>query len=256
MPEEITTTSLKSIFRFPFRGAGWQNRFVIGVALTFANLIIPIIPSLLVSGYTLRIMARAIEGEEPILPPWEDWGELLLDGLRRWLVSLVYLLPGTLVYLGGTLLYFLVTFGLPFSAAFAQDQRGLVFLFFFLYMLGIAALFLAISLGSMLLILGAIPLPVATAHFVAQGKLGAAFHVREWFRLLWANKLGYLIAFIIVAGLFAVAYTAAMIAVYTCILLPLLYLALLPFGFYLSLVSAVLFGQTYRESVTIAAGAI
>lgn len=255
MSEAITTTSLKSIFRFPFHGRDWLSRFVIGVALTFANFIVPIIPSLFVGGYTLRVMRRVIQGEEPSLPAWEDWGGLFKDGLRQWLISLVYLLPGTLIYFGGTLLYFVVAFSFPFLAVFTKDQRGLV-LFPLLFLVSIAVLFLSISLGSLLLILGAIPLPVATAHFVACDQVGAAFRVREWFRLLWANKLGYMIAFVIVAGLIAIIYIATMLTVYTFILWPLMYLIALPFGFYLSLVSAVVFGQTYRESVAIVEGVV
>lgn len=254
MSEAITTTSLKSTFRFPFRGEGWQNRFFVGVALTFANLLVPIIPSLLVSGYTLRVMRRVIQGEEPTLPAWEDWGGLLMDGLRRLAVGLVYMLPGILVSFGGILLYFVVTFSFPFLAAFAEEQRGLVVMFALLFLVSMVALFLSIFLGSALTILGFIPLPVATAHFVAHDEVSAAFRVREWFRLLWANKLGYMIAFVIVAGLIAIMYVAVMLTVYTFILLPLMYLVALPFGFYFSLVSAVVFGQTYRESVAIVEG--
>lgn len=247
---EITTTSLKSIFRFPFRGGDWLSRFAIGVALTFANFIVPIIPALFVGGYALRLMRRTIEGAEPTLPAWEDWGGLFRDGLRGWLVSLVYLLPGTLIYFSGILLYFVTVFSSPFLEAFAKEQRSLFMLFPLLLLVSMAVLFISMFLGSLLLILGAIPLPVATAHFVACDRVAAAFRVREWFRLLWANKLGYLVAFVVVAGLFAIMYVASSLFVYTLILWPLMYLLMVPFGFYLSLVSAVLFGQTYRESVT------
>jgi len=248
---EITTTSLKSILRFPFHGRDWMSRFVIGVALTFANFVVPIIPSLFVSGYALRVMRRAIAGEEPALPPWEDWGGLLKDGLRGLVVSLVYLLPGTFVYFSGLLLYFVVMFSFPFFEAFAKEQRGLFVLFPLLFLVSMVALFISLSIGSLLVILGAIPLPVATAHFVAHDRVSAAFHVREWFRLLWANKLGYVVAFVVVTGLMAIMYIAMMLTAYTLILWPLMYLLIAPFGFYLSLVSTVLFGQTYRESVMI-----
>lgn len=163
------------------------------------------------SGYTLQVMRRAIEGREPTLPAWEEWGRLAKDGLLK-------------------------------------EQPKLAVLFPLLFLISMAALFLSMTIGSVLLILGVIPLPVATAHFIAHDQVSAAFRIREWCRLLWANKLVYLIAFVIIAGLFVIGYVAMMVVTYTCILLPLVYLVMLPFGFYLSLVSAVLFGQTYRES--------
>jgi hypothetical protein len=152
------------------------------------------------------------------------------------------------------LLYFVVAFSLPFLMAFAQEESRLVVLLPLLFLASMAILFISIFLGPLLLFLGVIPLPAATANFVAYDEVSAAFRVREWLRLLWANRLGYLIAFVVVAGLLAMLYFAMMLAVYTLILLPLAYLLVAPFGFYLSLVSGVLFGQTYRESVAIAGG--
>lgn len=255
MSEALTITSLKTIFRFPFRGEQERNRFLVGVGITCANLLVPVLPWFLVMGYTLRVMRRAIQGEEPEMLAWEDWGGLLKDGLRRWVVSLVYLLPGMLVLLGGILAYFAAVLAFPVIVGIASARNGRYLAALpLLFMVGMLFLFFSMIFGPLLVILGAIPLPVATAHFVAEGKLSSAFRVGAYFRLLWANKLGYLSAFVIVAGLFSVAYVVAMLASYTFILMPFAYLLALPFSFYLSLVSAVLFGQAYRESVAIAGG--
>ncbi len=101
-------SDLKPLFLFPFQGPDWANRFIIGCALLSAGWIgYPCSPSVaLLYGYAVEVMRRVIGGEEPNLPPWQDWGRLFMDGLRAFAVGLVYFLPGTLVYFGGMGLYF------------------------------------------------------------------------------------------------------------------------------------------------------
>ncbi len=250
---EATTpiTSLKKLFRFPFQGPDWQNRFIIGAALTFAGFFIPIVPGIFVSGYILQVMRQAIKGEDLTLPAWDDWGRLGLDGLRLMLVSLVYLLPGAIVFYGGMALYFVSSFVLPVLMSAAEEGSGVAFVLPLLFLASMAIMFLSMFVGSILFLLGIIPLPVAAAHFAEQDEVAAAFRLREWWPLLRVNKLGYFIAWVLVAGLAAILYLAFMLAYYTvalCCCIPFLGA---PLGFYLSLVGAVLFGQTYQESKAI-----
>jgi len=60
-------------------------------------------------------------------------------------------------------------------------------LFFFSF----GILMLSMFLGMLLMFLGALPLPMATAHMLAHDKLGAAFRVREWWEAAARNWLGY-----------------------------------------------------------------
>ena len=61
MSEAIATTPLRAIFRFPFQGPRWQDRFLIGSVLVFAGTVIPILPTIVVYGYALQIMRQAIK---------------------------------------------------------------------------------------------------------------------------------------------------------------------------------------------------
>ncbi|MBC8253370.1 MAG: hypothetical protein H8E35_05000, partial [Ardenticatenia bacterium] len=56
MLEETATTRLQALFRFPFQGADWSSRFIIGTGLTLAAYVIPIVPIIFVYGYVLRVM--------------------------------------------------------------------------------------------------------------------------------------------------------------------------------------------------------
>ncbi len=64
---------LKTLLKFPFEGRNWQSNFLIGAALSLGNFVVPIVPMLFVSGYSLQIMRGGIEGQEPSMPEWKDW---------------------------------------------------------------------------------------------------------------------------------------------------------------------------------------
>ncbi len=246
MSDSTTITSLKEIFRFPFIGPEWRNRFLLGSVLLLASFLIPILPGLIVAGYALRIVRQAIQGEELYLPPWDDWGKLFLDGLRWTVVSIVFFLPGSLVIGIGVAGYF----GGFLAGAVQESAEGVAAM-----LAGMGVYFVGLAVGVLLLLLGAIPLPVAVAHFVAQGNLGAAFRVREWWPILKANKLGYLIAWVTVAGLYNLWNLVLVVLIYSIVLCCLVPFAIPPVALYFTVLSAALFGRVYRESRAMIAGA-
>ncbi len=249
--EALTTASLKALFKFPFQGPDWRNRFITGAAIMFAGSFVPIVPTLFTAGYALQIMRQAIKGEELALPAWNDLGKLGLDGLRLFFVSLVYMLPGYIVMFGGMGLYFIMSIAAPLFMANAEESVGAVIIFIVSTFASMIVMFIAIALGMALLLLGAIPLPAAIGHMAAQDKVGAAFRVREWWAILRANKLGYFIAWVIIGGLLFILSLILTITYYTIILCFLIPFLMAPIGFYLSLVTAAVFGHTYRESTVL-----
>jgi len=248
MSETMSTLSLKRLFRFPFQAPNWQSRFLVGSALILANYVIPIVPGIFVAGYALRVMRQTLAGQEPELPAWDDWGELTKDGLRAVLVSLVYFLPGLLVFMGGTAIYFFGNLYLPLATSASGKPDEMLVALPAILLGSMAILFISMLAGMLLSLLGAISMPAATAHFVAQEEVRAAFRVRQWWRILRTDKLGYFISWVIVAGLLAVLYSGAMLAYYTLILCCLIPILTAPITLYVLLVGAALFGETYRES--------
>lgn len=244
---EMMMTALKEIFKFPLKQED-RNSFVTGAVLTVANFFVPIVPALFVSGYTLQIMRQAIEGKELRLPAWNDWGKLAIDGLRATVVGLVYMLPGIVIFYGGMGLYLISSLVFPIIAAASPENEQAIVLAVLIFFGGMGLMFVSVFLGLTLFMIGLIPLPVAMTHFVAQDKVGAAFRLGEVWALLRANPLGYLIAWVIVAGLLGVTYFLILLAYYSVILCCLVPFVAAPIGFYVSLVSAAVFGQTYRES--------
>jgi hypothetical protein len=68
MSDRPTLSFLKPLFTFPFRGPNWRNHFLIGMLLFFANFVIPVLPGILLIGYTLQITRQAIAGRDLRLP--------------------------------------------------------------------------------------------------------------------------------------------------------------------------------------------
>jgi hypothetical protein len=241
MSETITLSPLKTLLKFPFQGQDWKNRFIVGAALTFAGMIIPILPVIFVFGYALQIMRQVIKDGEPKLPAWDDWGKLGVDGLRGLVVSLAYLLPGILVMSIGFLAYFGMLFSIPFMNS--RGEGSSILLLFG----SMGVMMISMLAGMLLLLLGSIPLPAATAHFVAEDKVSAAFKVRQWWALIKANKSGYFAAWVVILGLAMVLYQLFIVIYSTLVLCWLLPFLVAPIGFYIQIVGAAIFAQSYRE---------
>jgi hypothetical protein len=235
-------TQLRQVFRYPFQSPDGQPRYWIGVGLIFLGFIIPLIPLLFVGGYFMRVLRQSIRGQELALPAWDDWGNLALDGLRQIVVVVVFMLPGFLVIFAGQVLYFLSFFAAAISASANNPAPALAILG------SMGIMFLSLALGTLLMFLGVIPLPMALAHCAAKESLGAAFHFGEWWRLLRGNAWDYFIAWVVIAGLSMVLFTALMLVYYTLVLICLVPFLMALIGFYVLLVYGSLFGQVYRES--------
>ena len=251
MSEETATTRLQSLLRFPFQGADWSSRFIIGTGLMLAAYVIPVVPVVFIWGYMLRVMRQATEGEDLTLPSWTDWGQLFVDGLRVALVGLVYLLPGVLVLAGGWVLYFVSSFAFPLIMGVVGQDTGGAALVFVLAMMGLfgsmVGLMLSMAIGFFLVILASIPLPAAVAHFIASDEVAAAFRPRQWWPILRANVVGFFAAWVVMLGLASFVAIALNFVYYTIVLCCLAPFLAAPLGLYVLLVSAALFGQTYRE---------
>ncbi len=240
--------SVKDILTFPLRGEHSLERFAIACALVAASFIVPILPLIFVLGYLLRILRQAIAGETLSLPAWDDWGQLLTDGLRMAVINLVYLLPGILVTFCGFGIYMLCSFSLPFTESAAMHGSHTEAIFPIIFLAGMVILFLSMFVGSFLMIAGGVPLPMAVCHFAAHDDVSAAFRVSEWWKLIKANPGCYFVAWVNTAGLMAIMYVVVMMAYWTIILCCLVPVLGALAGFYASAVSAALFGEAYREA--------
>jgi len=238
------TSELKQYLRFPFQDRESRSRFALGCALMLAGYFFPVIPGLLVYGYALRILQRTAKGEAASMPAWDDWPGLLSLGFRGFIIQLAFTLPALAVFLVGLAVYFgaIIPFSIASSTEASVSDPAILLAF-----VAMLVLFLSMFVGSVLLALGIIPLPACVSHFAAQDRFSAAFRIGEWWTILWANKLGYFVAFVVVSGILGIAYWAFMILYSTIVLICLGFLVLVPAAVYALFVGAALFGEAYRE---------
>lgn len=241
MKTQAAVSSLKPHFRYPLADPASRSRFLVGSALLLAGFLIPIVPALFALGYAMQVMRRTTEGEPPTMHDWSDWGGMLREGFRFWVVSFVYLLPGLVVMLVGVGVYFASVFGVAIGGN-ESDAAVMAVL------LSLATMFISLAVGTVLMVAGSIPMPAVLAHVVAEDSLGAAFRFRRWWRVWRHNALGFLIAWVILVGLASVSYLVMTLAYYTLVLICLIPLLLVPVYFYVVLVGASLTGELYAES--------
>ena len=211
-------------FTFVFEDEDWIVKVLIGIGILVAGvvlfwLVIPaILAALLLSGYSLEITRRVIRGDDEVLPAWDDWGQLLVDGLQVLVIGIVYALP--MIVVG-------VCAGVPLGWI-TENSEG-------------AAAFVSFVLGCFNLLWGivlSLTLPAAIGKFAAEGELASAFRFGEVLALIRDNLTTYVI-------------TAVMVWVTSIISgLGLLFCFIGVFftGVYTELVNGHLFGQAYREA--------
>ena len=193
-------------------------------------------------------MREAINGEEPDLPAWEDWGGLARDGLRAMVVGFVYMLPAIVVTIAGFVIYLLVTFQAVGQSGLLPEGDILDIGIPLGMFTGMAAMFASMAIGTALYLVGVVPLPFALAELAAKNNLSAAFRVRSWWPILTVDKLGYFVDWVVVAGVAAIGYAAAMLVYYTGVLCWASFFMMAPLMLYVMLIAAVLFGQRYRRN--------
>lgn len=140
---------------YPLNGDSALGRIVIGGLLGFGSFLI--VPAIALMGYLVWVLEGAARGdEEP--PAFEDWGEMIVDGLKAIVVSLVYgIIPFALVF---------VSFFVVLGGASAGDSAGGI-------LGGIGALGILVSLVAMFLLYYLIP--AALTNMALEDSFGAAF---------------------------------------------------------------------------------
>ncbi len=246
--DTFSSSNLKNIFTYPFEDENWKKKLAIAGGLTLASFIIPIVPWLAVVGYMMRIIKQVVESDgEPALPEWDDWGELLLNGLKWIGQYFIYTLPLiVLLFVGyGAMFFPMLLTGL---AAESGDTGG-EGLFAIIFMLSMGGSYFIFGLIMLLSILLGFFQSVIISHISVTEQFSAAFRFREWWRILRSNTGEFLLAFVFVLGISTLFYIVYMFFSLTIVLICLLPFLLAAASAYMMTVIAPLFGQVYRASL-------
>ncbi len=161
---------LSDALSFPRGGDDWLSTLLVGGILTILSFLI--LPAFVLQGYLVRVLDAAARRERTP-PSFTQWGALFVDGLKVFVVNLVYglvvLIPLALL-LGGV---FIVVPGEPMSAESGMTpppptgSGG-----------GLLVVVLLFALVVVFGLLIAYFLPAALANFAIEGNIGAAFALR------------------------------------------------------------------------------
>lgn len=136
----------------------WMTILIGGLLSLFSFLIIP---AFIVLGYTIRVLRATMNGEETP-PRFEEWGDLLVDGLKAFVVLLAYFIVPALI-VGASI------GGVAMSALAGGDPS----------FAALGGAFIGLSLAGLLALALWYVAPAGLANFAKTGSLSAAFAVGD-----------------------------------------------------------------------------
>ncbi|WP_247002076.1 DUF4013 domain-containing protein [Halosolutus gelatinilyticus] len=164
----------------------WRTSIIGGVLLLLGFLFIPLF---LVWGYVVRVLDRTARGDDDA-PEFDDWGDLLVDGVKAFAITLVYVLVPSI--LGG------VVFGGIWTATDGNPGT-------------IASIVLAIGglLTVAAFVAAAYVMPAALTNFATDRRIGAGFDFETLrptlssgtYAVGWLTAVGIILVGTIVSGL-------------------------------------------------------
>jgi hypothetical protein len=221
MDKTFNTLGLQTLLGFPFKDKRGVSKFLIAALfLIFSGFIVP---ALFLIGWYMRIaknvMVTKTLGD---LPEWDEWGKMILDGLKLVAVMIIYYLPA--------LLLFLISFTLSLVPVIGWISGGILTWLTWLFAIALTIFVFP-----------------AILNMIDKDSFGAAFHFKEWWENLKVNFAGYLVVYLIVAGVYALLAVILSVVFSTVILLCLVPLVIIAVALYIGMISYAVLGQVWVE---------
>jgi hypothetical protein len=221
MEKSFNTLGLQTLLGFPFKDKKGVSKYLIAALfLVFSGFIVP---ALFLIGWYMRIaknvMVTKTLGD---LPEWDEWGRMILDGLKLVAVAIIYYLPA--------LLLFLISFTLSLVPVIGWISGGILSWLTWLFAIAITIFVFP-----------------AILNMIDKGTFGAAFHFKEWYANLKVNFVGYLVVYLVVAGVYALLAVILGVVFSTVILLCLVPFVIVGVWLYISTISYAVLGQVWVE---------
>jgi hypothetical protein len=238
----------RETFAWPFKGEDWKNRFLIGSLMYLAVYLFSVLGWLGVIaayGYSFVIMRAVMRGDQPTLPKWERYNELLTDGVKGLLSSFGYLVPMSLVILCAILSLCVGLFAPILSDASPTSQGNMAYLPWM--SAGLIGFFVLTFVAWLIAFVIGIPATIGMAQYLRTGKISAGYRLGEVWKILRANIGGFVGALAINFAIGIGLSTFVLLLNFTIILCCLNQFVMAPVLFYQTLLWAYLFGVAYRE---------
>lgn len=175
--KEIISDSITFPFSNPVRF------FTLGFILIFSSLILPMI---LAGGYLLRIIKNTSQGIHE-MPPFEDFVDMFIDGLKFLLVNLVYSIPAGIFIILAIMISIYTSFSKNILATGQISDQTMVMYSGSAYSLNLQMFdstlpLVLLGIGIILLALSYLIQMIALPRMVYKNKFGAAFEIKEIYK--------------------------------------------------------------------------
>lgn len=151
-------SSIEDALTYPMESDDWIVTVLIGGVMLLLSFLL--IPAFIAYGYLVRAIRASLEGE-PEPPTFGDWGELIVDGLKVFVVGFVYMLiPMVVMFL---------TVGTAMVAIFTGGDAGAA--------AGAGTLIIGMLASFVLALVFGYFAVVGIVNFAHEGRFGAAFDI-------------------------------------------------------------------------------
>ena len=153
---------LSDALRYPLAGDSWVRTILIGGLLTILSVLV--LPWFFLQGYYVRVL-RGVTNDDPAPPKFDEWVDLLVDGLKLFVMNILVVVAIFVVQLVVAVL--LGTGSLVTGDPSAMDPSAAG--------AALGALGMVVFLGAILLV--SYVVPAMLANFAREDSLAAAFDV-------------------------------------------------------------------------------
>jgi hypothetical protein len=215
---------LEEAINYPRNGDDAVTTIIIGGVLSILSVFL--LPAFLVFGYYGRVL-RATAADESEPPVFDDWGDMFVDGLKLFAITLAYFLVPTIVLA--------ISAGGMILAAISGSDAAIAG--------ALGGALLGFSLAAILSLVAWYLVPAALANYARTDRLGSAFAFGELKGVLlsrdyavgWLVALGVFFAAGIVVGLLnVVPFLGALAAAFV--------------NFYAAVVAFYLYGHAFDDA--------
>src|SRR6266852_6394697 len=168
-------------FTFAFDDPRWVPKILLGGVFVLAGVFI--VGAFFVYGYIARLVRNVINGVQYPLPEWDDLGEYFTEGIKLFLVGLIYALP--VIVIVGLAVFPAIILGANGSDSETLRNLGTM---------TASCVWLVMFPISLAL---AVWMPAALLAVVVTGDFAAAFQFKNIWNFIRANIANYLLAFVV-----------------------------------------------------------
>ena len=194
----VMTDSLK------YPSSNWKKVLILGVMILFSFLIIPLF---IVLGYFVRVLKASLAGLED-LPEFDEWVDMIVDGIKVLLVGIVYSLPAIVI-----MAVSMIAIWGSLSSITAMQSTGMSPTTALGMFTGIGFIGMIVAILYLLIITPI--LYVAIANMAYNEELGSAFRFSEIFGLIsqigWVDLIVWYVVVILIG--FVVSFIGGIIGI-------------------------------------------